>query len=44
MEIPIRKVKLHAILRIISNLKSKKASGYDPITTKRLKELPMEHF
>ena len=42
MEIPIRKVKLHEILSIISNLESKKASGYDFITAKLLKELPME--
>ena len=41
MEIPIRKVKLHEILSIISNLKSKKAPGYDLITAKHLKELPM---
>ena len=42
MEIPIRKVKFHEILCIINNLKSKKAPGYDLITAKLLKKLPME--
>ena len=42
MEIPIRKVKLHEILSIIGNLKSKKAPDYDLITAKLLKELAME--
>ena len=42
MEIPVRKVKLHEILSIVGNLKSKKASGYDVINAKLLKELPME--
>lgn len=42
LDLPIKKFTKHEVLAVIKNLNSNKALGYDLITGKLLKELPVE--